>query len=114
MLLMANAGVVTATHEAAPETSPRLVAYMLQAFSIAPAGSLPAAPTPRRMYPRSASASTRSPSRQPQELTRPSAPFAVDGGTRHVCLRRDDQAGRAWVSLSQSDPAFRVWMWFIM
>jgi len=50
MLLMANAGVVTATHDAAPETSPRLVAYMLQAFSTKAAEPLPAPPTPRRMY----------------------------------------------------------------
>jgi hypothetical protein len=33
MLLMANAGVVTATYDAAPETLARLVAYMIQAFS---------------------------------------------------------------------------------
>jgi len=50
MLLMANAGVVTATHDAAPETSPRLVAYMLQAFSAEATEPLPAPPTPRRMY----------------------------------------------------------------
>jgi AcrR family transcriptional regulator len=50
LLLMANAGVVTATHDAAPETSPRLVAYMLQAFSSEASGPLPAAPTPGRMY----------------------------------------------------------------
>ena len=50
MLLMANAGVVTATHGAAPEASPRLVAYMLQAFSAEVTGPLPAPPTPRRMY----------------------------------------------------------------
>ena len=50
MLLMANAGVVTATHDAAPETSSRLVAYMLQAFSAEAAGPLPPPPAPRRMY----------------------------------------------------------------
>jgi len=50
MLLMANAGVVTATHDAAPEASPRLVAYMLQAFSAEVTGPLPTPPTPRRMY----------------------------------------------------------------
>ena len=35
MLLMANAGVVVATAGAAPETSPRLVEYLIQAFSAA-------------------------------------------------------------------------------
>ena len=33
MLLMANAGVVAATADATPRTSPRLVEYLLQAFS---------------------------------------------------------------------------------
>lgn len=50
MLLMANAGVVTATHDAAPEASPRLVSYMLQAFSAEATEPLPTPPTPRRMY----------------------------------------------------------------
>ena len=50
MLLMANAGVVTATHAAAPETSARLVAYMLQAFTTGASGPLPAPPTPRHIY----------------------------------------------------------------
>ena len=50
MLLMANAGVVVATAGAAPETSPRLVAYLLQAFATDAAEPLPPPPTPRRMY----------------------------------------------------------------
>ena len=50
MLLMANAGVVAATAGAAPETSPRLVAYLLQAFAAQAAEPLPDPPTPRRMY----------------------------------------------------------------
>jgi hypothetical protein len=33
MLLMANAGVVNATGDAAPQTWRRLVAYLLQAFA---------------------------------------------------------------------------------
>ena len=44
MLLMANAGVVTATAGLAPTTSPRLIAYLLQAFSTASA-PLPEPPT---------------------------------------------------------------------
>jgi AcrR family transcriptional regulator len=50
MLLMANAGVVAATAGAAPETSPRLVEYLIQAFSASQVGPLPDPPTPRRMY----------------------------------------------------------------
>jgi AcrR family transcriptional regulator len=50
MLLMANAGVLSATADAAPETSPRLVAYFLQACATPAAEPLPAPPTPQRMY----------------------------------------------------------------
>jgi len=50
MFLMANAGVLTATADAAPETSRRLVAYFLQACAAAAAAPLPAPPAPRRMY----------------------------------------------------------------
>jgi AcrR family transcriptional regulator len=50
MFLMANAGVLTATAEAAPETSRRLVAYLLQACAATAAGPLPDPPAPRRMY----------------------------------------------------------------
>jgi AcrR family transcriptional regulator len=50
MLLMANAGVITATGDAAPQTWRRLVAYLLQAFAAGPDEPLPAPPTPRQMY----------------------------------------------------------------
>jgi AcrR family transcriptional regulator len=45
MVLMANAGVVTATAGLAPTTSPRLIAYLLEAFSSPAPGPLPAPPT---------------------------------------------------------------------
>ena len=48
MLLMANAGVVTATAGLAPATSPRLIAYLLQAFSTG-TGPLPPPPTFEQM-----------------------------------------------------------------
>jgi len=51
MLLMANAGVITATGDAAPQTSRRLVAYVIQAFAAPTAAEpLPDPPTPRQMY----------------------------------------------------------------
>ena len=50
MVLMANAGVVTATGDAAPETWRRFVAYMLQAFAAERAEPLPEPPTPRQMF----------------------------------------------------------------
>jgi AcrR family transcriptional regulator len=50
MVLMANAGVLTATADAAPETSGRLVAYFLQACAAKAAEPLPDPATPRRMY----------------------------------------------------------------
>jgi hypothetical protein len=50
LLLMANAGVVAATAEHAPESSDRLVGYLLQAFASAAAGELPPPATPPRMY----------------------------------------------------------------
>lgn len=50
MFLMANAGVLTATADTAPETSPRLVAYLLQACAATVAAPLPDPPAPRRMY----------------------------------------------------------------
>jgi AcrR family transcriptional regulator len=50
LLLMANAGVVSATADSAPEASPRLVAYLLQSFAAVNTEPLPLAPTPRRMY----------------------------------------------------------------
>ena len=50
LLLMANAGVVAATNDAAPGSGARFVAYMLQAFASEAAKPLPPAPSPRRMY----------------------------------------------------------------
>ncbi|PSL05443.1 TetR family transcriptional regulator [Haloactinopolyspora alba] len=52
MLLMANAGVVAATRDAAPDTWRRFVAYMLQAFTAEgdAAPALPPPPTSREMY----------------------------------------------------------------
>ena len=50
LLLRANAGVVAATAEHAPESSDRLVGYLLQAFASAAAGELPPPATPQRMY----------------------------------------------------------------
>jgi AcrR family transcriptional regulator len=50
MLLMANAGVITATGDAAPHTWKRLLAYMTQAFAAPAAQALPEPPGPRQMY----------------------------------------------------------------
>jgi len=50
LLLMANAGVVAATSEHAPESPDRLVGYLLQAFASAAASDLPPPATPQRMY----------------------------------------------------------------
>ena len=50
IVLMANAGVVAATADAAPETWRRLVGYLLQAFDARAAGPLPDPPSPRRLY----------------------------------------------------------------
>ncbi|RIV31298.1 TetR/AcrR family transcriptional regulator [Micromonospora radicis] len=50
MFLMANAGVLTATADAAPETWRRLVGYLLQACAAPGTEPLPAPPTPRQMY----------------------------------------------------------------
>jgi AcrR family transcriptional regulator len=50
MFLMANAGVLTATADAAPETWRRLVAYLLQACAATAAQPLPDPPSPRQMY----------------------------------------------------------------
>jgi AcrR family transcriptional regulator len=50
LVLMANAGVVAATAAHAPESSDRLVGYLLQAFAASAASDLPPAATPRRMY----------------------------------------------------------------
>jgi AcrR family transcriptional regulator len=50
LLLMANAGVVVATADYAPESSHRLIGYLLQAFAAPARGTLPPAPSPRRMF----------------------------------------------------------------
>ncbi|MFB9301817.1 hypothetical protein ACFFUZ_24655 [Kibdelosporangium philippinense] len=50
MFLMANAGVLTATADAAPETWRRLVGYLIQACAASAAQTLPAPPAPRKMY----------------------------------------------------------------
>ena len=46
ILLMANAGVIAATQEAAPGTWERLVGYMLQAFTAPQPATLPPPPGP--------------------------------------------------------------------
>jgi AcrR family transcriptional regulator len=50
LFLMANAGVLAATGDAAPESWHRLIGYLLQACAAHAAQPLPAPPAPRRMY----------------------------------------------------------------
>lgn len=50
LLLMANAGVVQATREVAPEASRRFVALLLDGFRSEGAHPLPAPPAPARLY----------------------------------------------------------------
>lgn len=50
MVLMANAGVVSATAGAAPDTWRRLVAYLLQAFAAPAREPLPDPPAPGQLY----------------------------------------------------------------
>ena len=50
LILMANAGVVTATGNAAPQAWERLVGYLIQAFAAVNAQPLPDPPTPTQMY----------------------------------------------------------------
>jgi hypothetical protein len=50
MLLMANAGVVHATAEDAPQTWRRFVVYLIQAYAEEAASPLPPAPSPKRMH----------------------------------------------------------------
>jgi AcrR family transcriptional regulator len=50
MFLMANAGVLTATADAAPDTWRRLVGYLIQACAAQAAQPLPDPPAPRQMY----------------------------------------------------------------
>jgi hypothetical protein len=50
MLLMASAGVIAGTGDAAPDTWRRFAAYMIQAFSARNSEPLPPPPTPTAMY----------------------------------------------------------------
>ena len=50
LILMANAGVVTATRDAAPEAWRRLVGYLIQSFATEAAEPLPDPPTHRQMH----------------------------------------------------------------
>jgi AcrR family transcriptional regulator len=50
MFLMANAGVLTATADAAPDTWRRLVGYLIQACAAQAAQPLPDPPAPRQLY----------------------------------------------------------------
>jgi AcrR family transcriptional regulator len=50
LLLMANAGVIAATGDAAPDAWRRVVAYMCQAFAAGHAEPLPAAPSEEAVY----------------------------------------------------------------
>ena len=50
VLLMANAGVLAATHDAAPDAWRRLVAYMLQAFAVRDGEPLPPAVSPGTLH----------------------------------------------------------------
>lgn len=50
LVLMANAGVINATRDAAPDAWRRMVAYLLQAFAITATQPLPDPPPPTQMY----------------------------------------------------------------
>jgi AcrR family transcriptional regulator len=50
LLLMANAGVVAATGDDAPDAWRRFTAYMIQAFAACDAGALPPAPEAAALY----------------------------------------------------------------
>jgi hypothetical protein len=50
LILMANAGVVTATRDAAPDAWQRLLGYLIQAFAAEAAQPLPEPPTKGQMY----------------------------------------------------------------
>jgi hypothetical protein len=50
LILMANAGVVTATRDAAPDAWRRLVGYLLQSFAAEAAQPLPQPPSKAQMY----------------------------------------------------------------
>jgi hypothetical protein len=50
LILMANAGVVAGTRDAAPEAWRRLVGYLIQSFAAEAAQPLPDPPTTTQMY----------------------------------------------------------------
>jgi AcrR family transcriptional regulator len=50
LILMANAGVVTATRNAAPDAWRRIVGYLIQSFATEAARPLPAPPTRTQVY----------------------------------------------------------------
>lgn len=50
LILMANAGVVTATKDAAPDAWRRFVGYLIQSFAAEAARPLPEPPSQRQMY----------------------------------------------------------------
>ncbi|WP_198153644.1 TetR/AcrR family transcriptional regulator [Catenuloplanes japonicus] len=50
MILMANAGVLTATAQSAQDTWRRLVGYLIQSFATEAAAPLPDPPTPPQLY----------------------------------------------------------------
>jgi hypothetical protein len=50
LLLMANAGVVAATGDDAPDAWRRFTAYMIQAFAAGHTDTLPPAPEPAALY----------------------------------------------------------------
>jgi AcrR family transcriptional regulator len=50
LILMANAGVVTATRDAAPDAWRRLLGYLIQSFAATAAQPLPDPPTKTQMY----------------------------------------------------------------
>jgi AcrR family transcriptional regulator len=49
LILMANAGVITATRDAAPDSWRRLVGYLIQSFAAEAAQPLPKPPSPTQM-----------------------------------------------------------------
>jgi hypothetical protein len=50
ILLMANAGVIAAAGDAAPQAWQRLVAYLIEAFGVQSATPLPPPPAPAAVY----------------------------------------------------------------
>jgi AcrR family transcriptional regulator len=66
LILMANAGVVTATRDAAPDAWRRLVGYLIQSFATEATQPLPDPPTPRQMYRALLRLSHNTPQQQPR------------------------------------------------